>query len=217
LIRAIVFDFDGLTVDTETAWYQAFSSVLAERGVHLPLARFLQVVGTDDGPLHDFFREALGQDCDVKAIEDAAAERYREIMMDPRPREGVLDYLEDAAEMGLKVGMASSSGASWVGSYLDRLGIGGCFHAVVTREQVQRVKPAPDLYVRALELLQVEPHEALAFEDSLNGLLAARRAGLRCVVVPNRVTESLPFEGHALRLSSMGEMSLSQVISAVGG
>jgi putative hydrolase of the HAD superfamily len=215
LIKAIVFDFDGLIIDTETAWYYAFKKTMEAYDCQLPLELFSQCVGTDDTVLHEFFRTELGERCNIEEIEAKAKDLHTIQMEKIEAREGVKDYLEEAKALGYQIGLASSSRKEWVTSYLKRLGLLHYFEVIVTGDMVEKVKPAPDLYVKAMERLHVQPSEALAFEDSLNGSKAALAAGLRCIIVPNPVTEFLAFEPHHIRLASMAEKSLREVVQLV--
>ena len=201
MIKAVIFDFDGLIVDTESIWYEAFRDVLEGHGVQLSLEVFASVVGSHNAALYETLRSLGGEELDRENIEAAAHRRYQELMKTPVLREGVADYLEAAEKAGLKIGLASSSGKDWVTSYLKQLGILNYFQTIKTREDAEKVKPDPELYLKACDALGVQPEDALAFEDSLNGLKAARAAGLACVIVPNRVTADLHFEDHSLRLS----------------
>lgn len=215
MIKAIIFDFDGLIIDTETAWYEAYSETMSFYDSHLPLEQFVKCIGTHDTVLHDFFKEQLGESCNIDEIEEKARSIHKVKMKDPQAREGVKDYLEAAKEFGYKIALATSSSREWVTYYLEELGLISYFESIVTRDDVEKVKPAPDLYIKALDSLNVTPEEALAFEDSLNGSKAAIAAGIKCVIVPNPVTESLVFENHALKLTSMAEKSLMDVIKHV--
>ena len=125
---------------------------------------------------------------------------------------GVADYLRVARELGLKTAVASSSTRAWVMEHLDRFGIGGHFDAIVCREDVKRTKPDPELYRTALRRLAVRPEEAIAFEDSSNGIHAAKAAGLFCVVVPNLLTVDLDLTDADLRLLTLEAMPLREVI-----
>ena len=100
-------------------------------------------------------------------------------------------------------------------SFLEELQIREYFEVIKTREDVEKVKPDPALYRVAIEELGIKPSEAVVFEDSLNGLRAAVAAGLTCVVVPNDVTRNLPFENHHLRIESMREKSLKEVLQSI--
>ncbi|WP_088009056.1 HAD family hydrolase [Indiicoccus explosivorum] len=215
MIEAVVFDFDGLIIDTEVAWYEAYRETLASYGADLPLARFAECVGTSDDVLRKIFRELTGGLCRFEEIEAQAAQIVDKKMKEPLAREGVTGYLAEAKRLGYRIALATSSSRGWVTRYLAELELISYFEAIVTKEDVHRVKPAPDLYVKAVEALDVRPEQAVAFEDSLNGCRAAVAAGLQCVIVPSTVTAGLPFEDYALRLNSMGEKSLSDVIKLI--
>lgn len=215
MIKAIIFDFDGLLVDTESIWYEAYRDALVEYDFHLTLEHFGEVIGTSSGALDRLIQENVSVDVNLDAINEKADTLYKEKLLSPTLREGVQSYVETAKESGLKLAVASSSGRAWVEGYLKQLGILHEFHVIKTREDVERVKPDPALYVEALKALQIEPSEAIVFEDSFNGLKAACSAGIKCVIVPNPVTAHLPFEGHALHLHSMADMKLVDVIEEV--
>jgi putative hydrolase of the HAD superfamily len=215
MIKAVVFDFDGLIIDTEMTWYESFKEILEEYGVDLPLEEFAKYIGTHEAALYDYCESIVGGKITQAEMRKQAGAKHREKMKNPETREGVKEYLEEAKNLGLKIGLASSSTREWVESFLKALDIYHYFSVIRTREDVERVKPDPALYIKAVRALQVEPHETIAFEDSANGAKAAIDAGLKCVIVPNRLTESLVFEQHHLRISSMNEMSLENVIKSI--
>jgi len=212
MISAIIFDFDGLIIDTETAWYEAFKEALNFYQAELPLEEFAKCIGTDDTVLYAYLKEQLGESCNTEEIKTRAYGIHKEKMAAAQAREGVKEYLDEAKSSGYKIALASSSSREWVTHFLGELGLLNYFEVIVTRDDVEKVKPAPDLYLKAVDALNIEPAEAIAFEDSLNGLNAAVAAGLKCVIVPNPVTESLAFDKHALRLKSMAEKRLVDVI-----
>lgn len=212
MIKAVIFDFDGLIIDTETAWYEAFRDALNFYQAELPLVEFAKCIGTDDTVLYEYFRKQLGERCNTEEIKSRASEIHKEKMSAVQAREGVKEYLQEAKRSGYKIALASSSSREWVTHFLGELSLLSYFEVIVTRDDVEKVKPAPDLYFRALDDLNIEAGEAVVFEDSLNGLNAAVAAGLKCVIVPNPVTETLNFEKHVLRLKSMAEKSLIDVI-----
>ena len=127
---------------------------------------------------------------------------------------GVVDLLDQAETLGLARGVASSSPISWVGRHLDRLGILSRFAAVRTQDDVERTKPWPDVFLAAARALEVRPERAVVFEDSRNGVLAAKEAGMFCVAVPNRITEGLDFSDADLVVSSLADVDLAALISA---
>ncbi|WP_285769453.1 HAD family hydrolase [Peribacillus sp. SI8-4] len=215
MIKAVIFDFDGLIVDTETAWYEAYKETMGFYETDLPLEQFVTCIGTDNTELNAYFQSQLGERYNINEIETKAKSLHEGKMKTPEAREGVKEYLEEARKSGYKIALASSSSKEWVTLYLEKLGLLHYFEAIITGDDVAHVKPAPDLYVKAMEVLDVAPAEAVAFEDSLNGLQAALKAGVKCVIVPNPVTEALAFEHHSLRLQSMLEKSLADVIREI--
>ncbi len=213
-IKALVFDFDGLIVDTEVPIFRAWQRIYREHGQELPLDRWLTIIGTSTGDF-DPVRE-LGERVEEKLDEREldALERlyYAESTALQQLLPGVADYLRVAGELGLKTAVASSSTRAWVMEHLDRLGIGGQFDAIVCREDVKRTKPDPELYRTALRRLAVQPEEAIAFEDSSNGIHAAKSAGLYCVAVPNLLTVDLDLTEADQRLLTLEAMPLREVI-----
>ncbi|KFN02453.1 HAD family hydrolase [Bacillus clarus] len=214
-MKAIIFDFDGLIVDTETIWFQSFRDVVHGYGGELPLEEFAKCIGTTDEVLYTYIKEQLREQFNESVLKEKVSILHKEKMKMPVARDGVKEYLEEAKELGLKIGLASSSSREWVVGFLDALEIREYFEVIKTREDVEKVKPDPALYKVAIEELGIKPSEAVVFEDSLNGLEAAIAAGLKCVVVPNEVTKSLQFENHHLRIESMKSKSLTEVLRAV--
>ncbi|KEK26134.1 HAD family hydrolase [Bacillus gaemokensis] len=214
-MKAIIFDFDGLIVDTETIWFQSFQEVIREYGGDLPLEEFAKCIGTTDEVLYTYIEQQLKEQFDKNVLKEKVWTLHQEKMKIPVARDGVKEYIEEARDLGLKIGLASSSSRKWVVGFLEGLGIREYFEVIKTQEDVEKVKPDPALYRVAIEELGIEPSEAVVFEDSLNGLKAALAAGLICVVVPNEVTKALQFENYHLRLSSMKEKSLTEVLQYV--
>lgn len=214
-MKAVVFDFDGLIVDTETVWYESFKEVLSNHGLELSVEQFARVIGTDDADLYAYIEKNLSSPVESVVIKEAAHKLFAVKMGEPILRNGVKEYLIEAKELGLKIGLASSSSREWVEGYLKKLNIFSYFDVIRTRDDVSRVKPDPELYVKAVEALGVAMSEAFALEDSLNGLKAARAAGIQCVVVPNSVTAHLNFTDYSLKISSMSDLRLKQVLSSI--
>ncbi|MEF3301658.1 HAD family hydrolase [Paenibacillus sp. GYB003] len=215
MIKALVFDFDGLILDTETNEYHAYAEAYRHHGAELPLERWSKVIGTDMlsvfDPLDDL-EQRVGNPVDRERFRAMRRKLFEERMEREQLRPGVVSTLEQARRLGLAIGLASSSSSEWVIGYLEKFAIRDYFSVIRTRDYVAKVKPDPELYVQAVDRLGVLPEEALAFEDSPNGALAARRAGLHCVIVPNSVTESLPFGEHSKRIASMEGLDLSRLL-----
>ena len=213
-IKALVFDFDGLIVDTEVPIFRAWQRIYREHGQELPLDRWLTIIGTSTGSFDPVVElgDRLGEKLDEKALDALERLYYMEATALQQLLPGVAEYLRVARELGLKTAVASSSTRAWVMEHLERFGIGGGFDAIVCREDVKKTKPDPELYRTALQRLGVRPEEAIAFEDSSNGIHAAKAAGLFCVVVPNLLTVDLDLTEADLRLLTLEAMPLRDVI-----
>ena len=213
-IRALVFDFDGLILDTETADLRCWEEVYREQACELPLDGFLSNIGTHGTfDLYAELERQSGRAVDRDVVQTARRSHFAALIASERPLPGVEAYLTEARALGLRLAVASSSSREWVEGHLERLGLLSHFHTTACSDDVERVKPDPALYRLAVERLGVEPGEAVAFEDSLHGLLAAKAAGLRCVVVPNTVTASLAFEVADRQLGSLAEVPLVALLA----
>lgn len=215
MIKALVFDFDGLIVDTESLWFDVYKDVLVEYDCELKLEDFALSIGTKDDVLYERLTKIARKPINRIEIDRNTHERYQQQMSQLHLREGVNEYLKAAKELGLKIGLASSSSRYWVQGFLEKFNIKEYFEVVKTSDNVKKVKPDPELYLQAIQELGVKPYEALAFEDSKNGLIAATKAGLHCVIVPNSVTSFLDFSGHLHRLSSMEEIELKDLLHLI--
>ena len=213
-IKALIFDFDGLIVDTEVPIFRAWQRIYREHGQELPLDQWLTIIGTASGPFDpviDLARKT-GTKLDEEELKALEVLYYQEATALQQLLPGVIEYLVAARQLGLKTAVASSSTRTWVMDHLNRFGIGDRFEVIVCREDVKRTKPDPDLYLTALQRLGVEAAQAIAFEDSSNGVHAAKAAGLFCVVVPNLLTADLDLTEADLRLLTLDAMPLSAVI-----
>ena len=217
-IRALLFDFDGLIVDTETPSYASWQEVYREHGQELPLERWAAIIGTIGAfePL-DYLEELHGP-IDREAVKTRRQEHELELLEIEELRPGILDYLEEAKRRGLGTAIVSSSSRRWVDRHVVRLERTQDFDEIVTADRdPERAKPRPTLYLEALERLGVRPTEAIAFEDSPNGVKAAKAAGIFTVAVPNSVTVSLGLDDADLVLDSLAEVPLDEVIRRAGG
>jgi HAD superfamily hydrolase (TIGR01509 family) len=214
MIQAVVFDFDGTIFDSESHVYGVARELFEEYGAELPLQVWAQCVGREAGYFDAlaYLEECTGRPVDRDALTLLRRERFNARIAGTGPAPGVEAALAGAREMGLRLGVASSGSREWVEGQLARLGIREHFACVLTADDVERVKPEPDLYLRALACLGVDPARAVAIEDSPNGALAARRAGMFVVVVPNPVTAALAFGEHHLRLESLEGVELREIV-----
>jgi HAD superfamily hydrolase (TIGR01509 family) len=214
-IKALVFDFDGLILETETPAYETWAEIYREHGHELPRERWVQNIGAATWPFDalEHLASLVTTPFNREAIKARREGRKAEILAALETMAGVREYLRDARRIGLKVGVASSASDAYVCGHLERLAVRDGIDAVVCREHVARGKPFPDLYLRVIDELGVAAEETIAFEDSPNGIAAAKAAGLRCVAVPNPITATLDLSGADLRLDSLGTHSLEELIA----
>jgi HAD superfamily hydrolase (TIGR01509 family) len=216
-VRALLFDFDGLIVDTETPSFASWQEVYREHGQELPLDRWAAIVGTTGGfdPL-DYLEELHGP-VDRDTVRSQKQQRELQLLEIEELRPGILEYLEEAERRGLKTAIVSSSSREWVDRHLARLERAEHFDEIVTADRdPERSKPAPTLYLEALDLLGVRPEEAIAFEDSPNGVKAAKAAGIFTVAVPNGVTASLGLDEADILVDSLAELPFDDLLERKG-
>jgi len=217
VIRALVFDFDGLILETETPAYQAWAEVYREFGHELPKELWLEYIGREGGWFDAlaYLEGLVGPRDDRDAIQERRDARKTELVMAVAESAGLRSVLADARARGLRLGVCSSSTPKWVLGHLDRLGLRPFFDHIQCRDRPElRAKPEPDLYLAACAGLGVRPDEAIAFEDSRNGMLAAQAAGMRCVVVPNELTVAMDLTGADHRFESLASVTLQALLDA---
>ncbi len=218
MIKALIFDFDGLIMDTELPVVEAWKAIYAEYGQEFPLQVWIRdVVGSTvaafDPAVH--LADRLGQSLDLPALH-SRAHLYRLQKLRTFPAlPGVTDYVKAAKGLGLRLAVASSSGHAWVEGYLHQLGLSDDFEALICREDVRRIKPDPELFLTALDVLKLQADEALVLEDSANGVLAARRARMRVVAIPNPITANGTIDGASLVLGSLAELPLEELLKQI--
>jgi len=213
-IKGLVFDFDGLILDTETPQFNTWNDIYKKHQLDLSISLWAKCLGTDHkefDPLTNLEKETninLNRD----AIHENFSKNALQTILTQPPLPGIIETLDAAQSLGLRVGLASSGDRSWVKGHLTRLNMLDRFECIYTREDVEKVKPDPELFQRAMEHLKIKPEETIVFEDSPNGILAARRAGCFCVAVPNEVSKQLDLSLANLRLKSINELPLIELI-----
>jgi putative hydrolase of the HAD superfamily len=215
MLKALIFDFDGLILDTETPEYYAINEVYAEFGYKLPIATFGLTVGSQYNDKYEpvqHLQGLTGKQLDADFFWQKVHRRRVEMIEQNPILPGVEDLIQEGKARGLKLAVASSSPHKWVDGYLIHYNLFRYFDVIKCKEDVLNVKPEPDLFLAALNALQVKADEAVIFEDSLNGVIAAQRAGIRVIAIPNPVTEHMNIVGETLRLRSMKDMSLNELM-----
>ncbi|GAY75356.1 HAD family hydrolase [Sporolactobacillus inulinus] len=196
MIKAIVFDFDGVILDSERIMYLVMQKMFHRYHVDLPLSIWSQAIGTQNGfNSLDYLEEHAQVKIDRAAFKSERDALFNKLVDEEEVLPGVKSILVQAKELGLKIGLATSSKGEWPRKHLKRFGLIDYFESIKSWDDVLKVKPDPALYTKSLDALGVGPKEAIAIEDSFNGSLAAKKAGMYCIVVPNAVTNQMPF-GH---------------------
>lgn len=219
-IKALIFDFDGLILDTETPEYQALNTVYREFGQHLPIEMYGLVVGSQYNQQFEplsHLEALLGNPLDPDAFWERVNRHRMELINQNPLLPGVEPLIRAAKAAGLKLAVASSSSHAWVEGHLQRFGLLPFFDVVKCKEDVDQIKPAPDLFLAALEALHLQPEEVVILEDSANGVIAAGLAGIRVVLIPNPVTQHLHIQGETLRLASMADLPLAGLLQRLNG
>jgi HAD superfamily hydrolase (TIGR01509 family) len=218
MVRAMIFDFDGLVIDSETAVADAWREVFDAYGVQFPHDVWVSMVGTreHDGALHAYLCEATGLTLDAEELEARKRERAKELASKLPPLPGVVETIDDARVLGVPSAIASSSSPWWVNGHLERLGLASRFSVVCTRDDAKRSKPDPGVYLTALALLEAEPDDVVAFEDTEHGVAAAKAAGVRVVAVPGTYTEHMDFSEADVVVGSLADASLEELLRWVG-
>jgi HAD superfamily hydrolase (TIGR01509 family) len=216
-IRAFLFDFDGLILDTELASRAGWEMLYREHGHELPADLWATLIGTHGGwdPMAHL-EELVGGPLDRQALNERRYAHELALIEAEELRPGIAEYLATARQRGLKRAIVSSAPRYWIDMHLYRLEEAAGWDAICTADRVpERAKPAPDLYLDALGILRVRADEAVAFEDSPNGVRAAKAAGIFCVAVPNEVTRELGLEesGADLLLDSLADLPPEELLS----
>ena len=219
MIKAIVFDFDGLIIDTETPEFDTWQDVFESYGVVLERETWESSIGLHslDFNIYKHLAELSGQNIEREKVRPRMRRRYLERIEENPVLPGVEEYIGVAQSMGLKLAVASSSSPGWAAGHLKNRGLLNHFEFVLDAGDVVNAKPDPELYTMSAERLGVHAENALAIEDSVNGLTAAKAAGMRCVVVPNPMTKGMDFSSADIRLDSLAELPLSNLLERLNG
>jgi len=214
MIQALIFDFDGLVLDTETALIDAYGDVHAAHGIPFDRALFVRSVGHADYAFDPW--RGFGRAADREALETERRAFNRARSEGEPVLPGVVPLIDDAKGAGLRIGLASNSGHEHVEGHLARLGLLERFDCVACREDVASPKPEPDLYRLVLNRFGLGGREAVALEDSLTGIIAAKRAGLWVVAVPNASTGHHDLSEADLRVASLADCRLGDLKALFG-
>jgi HAD superfamily hydrolase (TIGR01509 family) len=217
-VRALLLDFDGTMLETESSSYGSWRELLAEHGCELSPETWSAAVGTLGAVDPLALLEAhLGASVDRPALQARARARHAELLADERLRPGVEEVVDEARARGLHVAVVTSASEWWVRGHLRRLAVHDDLeHVVAADGDPSRAKPAPLLYLEAAALLGVEPAEAVAVEDSPNGVRAARAAGVQVVAFPNAITEAMDLGEADVVVRDLDGLGLDGLLGLLG-
>jgi HAD superfamily hydrolase (TIGR01509 family) len=210
----VIFDFDGIILDSETPEYESHRRIYQRCGVTLTVEEWCGVIGTwSEGHDEQWFARLCARSADAPARDAYFAERRRifDLIVPAGPMRGVRELLTLLREAAIPMAIASSAPARWVIGAVERLGIRPLFDAVVTGDEVAHRKPAPDVYLEAARRLGVDPQRSIAIEDSAPGVTAARAAGMKTVAIPHWLTERHDLSGADLTVAHAGELTLDRL------
>lgn len=214
--KALIFDFDGLLVDTESCMFRAWEALMKPYSIEVSPLQVAGLVGSSEPAtaLYNLYRTHSGASCSNNQIREQVLEIAYQYVERMPERDGVRDYLEFAKNNQLKVALATSSERKHYLPILQRLNLEHYFECFTDAEEIalNRRKPHPDVYRKSLKKLGVSAHQAIAFEDSPPGVKAARSADISTVAVPNLLTRHLDVSDACLVISSMSELSLAKLI-----
>lgn len=212
--RAVVFDMDGVLADSEPAFFEAVNEVLVPTGKQIDWERYQQLLGTSISTTWDGVLQMLGLDAeDVQPYVDRYGDTLLKVLRRPRPLlPGVDTIMKELKRRAVPIGLATSSWQAWVEALLGAAGLPlDTFDALVWREMAERGKPAPDLYLKAAELLHVAPGRCIAVEDTPAGIASAKEAGMYAIQVRAASTAFPPIESADLVLESLDDFPLAMV------
>ena len=186
MVKAVIFDMDGVLIDSEPSWRQAMTEVFTQAGIPYSEQEAAKTQGVRIG---DIVRQVRGQhlvaDWTAEKLDKAICDRVSELVLaHGRIMPGIDRILDAAGRKGLKLGLATSTPREVAANFIRRIGIGDKLDAVCTGDEVRYGKPHPEIYLLCASLLGVEPQECLVFEDSVSGVLAAKAARCKCIAVP---------------------------------
>ncbi len=216
MIESVILDFDGLILDTETPFRRSWEEIYEEHGLTVSPTAWAGLIGSSADPTEAYalLERHIDSTIDRVAIRDRRMARELELLRHEQVMPGVRELIEEATTRGVRLAIASSSEREWVVGHLAGIGLLDRFEVIACAEDVAATKPAPDLYETALGSMGVSPDRAIAFEDSVHGVAAAKAAGLFCIAVPNRVTRHLAFPAADLVVETLAGRALTEFVEA---
>ncbi|MCL1126248.1 hexitol phosphatase HxpB [Shewanella surugensis] len=197
-IDAVIFDMDGVLIDSEPLWQQAEFDTMTALGLPINYEDTLQTTGLRiDQVVEYWYKRYPWPDYQGKDNNQAVSQRIvnqviTAIDHDTKPMQGVIEALKYCKTQGIKIGLATSSASSMIEAVLSKFNITPYFEATQSAEHLAHGKPHPEVYLNCAQALGISPHHCLAIEDSFNGLIAARAANMQTIAIPAPEQQHLP-------------------------
>ncbi len=206
--NAVLFDFDGIIIDSEWPIFESWHRVFAANGHELAVETYVQCIGSDFDTWspEKYLEELTGKTFDWPAINAQRQVELEADLVDVETLSGVRESFQAILNAGKKLAVVSSSSHRWVDKWLEKLDLISSVHEVVCRGDAPKIKPAPDLYLEAVRRFNLPASECLVIEDSLNGIKAGKAAGCMTVAVPSRLTSVLDFSTSDSVISDLIEL-----------
>jgi HAD superfamily hydrolase (TIGR01509 family) len=214
-LKGLIFDFDGVIIDSETPEYLTWKHIFAQYGVNLTLQIWETGLGTSASAFNplDFLESSLNHPVDREKLRNQHRSTCLEMISHMPILPGIQKFISQALELGIHTAIASSSNCEWISSNLHRLGLSEQIQVTCTGDEVSTVKPSPELYLLALSRMGIKPQEAIAIEDSPNGIRAAKAARIFCIAIPNPVSKDLDLSSANLIAPSLADLHLQDLIT----
>ena len=213
-LAAVIFDFDGVILDSETPEFESHRRIYERCGVPLAVEEWCEQIGIYvEGEENRWFRQLCDRSPDAPSREDYETERRRlfQELLSAEPMRGIRELMQALREGGVPTAIASSAPSRWVVPAAQRIDVASLVNAIVSGDDVVRGKPAPDVYLEATRRLGVDPSRAVAIEDSGPGIASARAAGLKTVAIPHWLTERHELSAADLRVAHAGELTVERL------
>lgn len=213
MLKAVIFDFDGTILDTETPEYKIWTDIFQDYNQILPIEIWVKYIGTTWGSFDpgNYLQELCNFEVNVKQIKSFAREKYFQILDVSPLRPGIEELISILINASIPIALASSSPLYWIKQHLEHRGLLEKFSFISTADEVKVVKPAPDIYIDLLNKMKMLPTDVITFEDSPNGIKAAKNAGIFSIAVPNDLTMHSNLSEANMIISSIKDISLSEL------
>lgn len=213
MLKAVLFDLDGVIVDSEPLHFEADMLTMRDYGVEISEEVLISYVGTS-GP--EMWAELIVQYGIPDTLPGIIARQLRHkkgLLAKAKLTaiEGIPELLRNIKGAGMRIALASSSSRFFIESVIENLGIAGYFEVVASGEEVARSKPAPDVFLRAAELLQIHPEDCVVIEDSANGVNAAKAAGMRAIGFVNLNSGVQDLSAADVIVDAIGKINISML------